>query len=316
MTERRRWTRYAAVAAQAILGILALTLAILALRKQWASSSIDFGRLRPDWLWIAISGLLFLATYAVLIETWREVLRAWRTYLSFFDATRIWAITNLYRYLPGKVMQIPAMAIMSKQANAKPVAATGSAILNVVINLIAGFLVGAAFGWPLLGLAGHRSFTILFVAACTVGVITLPFVIPTVIRLVTRLTGRDLGIETLPPSAILVSLVGNIVSWLIYGVAFAVFARGVIGTFQGSVTAYIAVYAISYLVGYLVLFAPAGFGFREASMIALLPAAHLADPAQATILAVTSRLWLTALEIAPGALFLGVNGLRRRPRED
>jgi len=50
-------------------------------------------------------------------------------------------------------------------------------------------------------------------------------------------------------------------------------------------------------------------------MIALLLAAHLADPAQAAILAVTSRLWLTALEIAPGAIFLGLDGLRRRPRE-
>jgi hypothetical protein len=67
-------------------------------------------------------------------------------------------------------------------------------------------------------------------------------------------------------------------------------------------------------VGYLVLFAPAGVGFREASMIALLPAAHLANPSQAAILAVTSRLWLTALEIAPGAIFLGVDSLRRRSR--
>ena len=35
-------------------------------------------RLRPDWLWIWLSGVLFLATYAVLIETWREVLRSWQ----------------------------------------------------------------------------------------------------------------------------------------------------------------------------------------------------------------------------------------------
>lgn len=263
-----------------------------------------------------MSGVLFLMTYAVLIATWREVLRAWRTKVSFANAARIWSVSNLYRYVPGKLWQIGAMGVMAQRARINPIPATGSAILNVAVNLIAGFLIGAVFGWPLLDLSGHRTLTILFVSACAAAVVSLPFVLPPMIRIVSRLSGRDLGIDALPPRAIIVSLIGNLVSWLIYGVAFAVFARGIIGTNHGSLTAYIAVYAISYLVGYLVLFAPGGIGFREASMIALLPAARLADPTQAAILAVTSRLWLTALEIAPGALFLGFDGLRRRPRED
>src|SRR5206468_9966973 len=100
------------------------------------------------------------------------------------------------------------------------------------------------------------------------------------------------------------SFIGNVIAWLLYGVAFALFARGVLGSSQGTLTAYVAVYALSYLVGYLVLFAPAGAGFREAAMVVLLPAAHLANPTQALVLAITSRLWLTILEITPGALFL------------
>lgn len=315
MIRRHGWTHYVSTGAQALVAIAALAFAIHALRKQWSGSSVDLGHIQPNWLWVAISGALFLITYAVLIETWREVLRAWRMRLSFMNAARIWSVSNLYRYVPGKLWQIGAMGVMAQRARINPIPATGSAILNVAVNLIAGFLVGATFGWPLLNLSGHRTLTFLFVAACAVAVGALPFALPPMIRLVSRLTGRDLGVEALPPSAIVVSLVGNVVSWLIYGLAFAVFARGIIGGAQGSLTGYIAVYAISYLVGYLVLFAPAGVGFREASMIALLPAARLADPTQAAILAVTSRLWLTALEIAPGALFLGFDGLRSRPRE-
>src|SRR5689334_21435514 len=136
MTRPRKWTRYAANAVQALIAILALTLAIRALRKQWSNSSLELSHLHPAWGWIALSGILFLVTYAVLIETWREVLRAWQTRLRFIDAARIWSITNLYRYIPGKVFQIPAMAIMARQANAKPIPATGSAILNVAVNLI------------------------------------------------------------------------------------------------------------------------------------------------------------------------------------
>ena len=50
--------------------------------------------------------------------------------------------------------------------------------------------------------------------------------------------------------------------------------------------------------------APGGIGVREVSMHALLVGAALATPAEATLLVVASRLWLTVLEILPGALLL------------
>lgn len=318
MNAPRPWTRYAFRALQAAIGIVVLVYAVRALRQQWSTtSSIDLGQIHPNWLWIGVSGVLFLITYAVLIEMWREVLRGWGSRLRFWVAARIWTVSNLGRYVPGKVVQIGAMGVMAERAGVSPVAATGSAILNVVVNLIAGFIVVAVFGWPLLQLqsVGGVRTAVLFVLVCIGALVLLPLVLPPIFRFLSRVTGRDLNIGVLPRVAILISLVGNVVAWLLYGAAFAIFARGVSGSSQGPLTAYVAVYALSYLVGYLVLFAPAGAGFREAAMIALLPAAHLADPAQAAILAVTSRLWLTALEIAPGALFLGLDGLRRRPRE-
>jgi uncharacterized membrane protein YbhN (UPF0104 family) len=311
-----RGTRCAARIAQIVIAVGALVFAFRALRNFWSDSSGRLGQIHPEWGWIATSGVVFLATYAVLVETWREMLRSWGSDLSFRKAARIWTVSNLGRYVPGKLWQIGAMGMMAQRARVSAIAATGSAILNVVVNLVAGFAVVALFGWPLLNLpalGGIRT-GVLFIVACVTGLTLLPVALPPFLRWLTRLTGRDLAVGPLPPIAIFLSLIGNLVAWLLYGVAFALFARGVLGSSQGPLTAYVAVYALSYLVGYLVLFAPAGVGFREAAMIALLPAAHLADPSQATILAVTSRLWLTALEIAPGALFLGLDGLRRRPR--
>ena len=313
---RRAWPRYASRIAQGLIGLVLLAFAFYELRKQWTGSSVDLRQLRPDWAFIGASGLVFLATYAVLIETWREVLRAWGSHLSFVRAARIWTVSNLGRYLPGKLWQIGAMGLMAKQANVSAIAATGSAILNVIVNLIAGFAVVVVFGWPLLhvsGLGGLKS-SVLFVLVCILALALLPVLLPVLLTALSRVTGRDLTLGALPPRAIVFSLIGNVIAWLLYGSAFAIFARGVLGTSQGPLTSYIAVYALSYLVGYLVLFAPGGLGFREAAMVVLLPAAGLTDPTHAAILAVTSRLWLTALEIAPGALFLGVDGLRRRPR--
>ena len=313
---RRRWTRYAARALQAAVAILALWYAYRALHNEWSGASHALENLQPDWLWVAVSGVVFLTTYAVLVETWREILRAWGSKLRFMRAARIWAISNLGRYIPGKLWQIGAMGLMAQDDGVSGVAASGSAILNVVVNLIAGFGVVAVFGWPLLHLeaVGGLRTSALFLLACLAALIAMPVLLPMVLRTLSQITGRPLAIGALPRTAILIALIGNVIAWLLYGIAFALFARGVLGTSESALGGYIAVYALSYIVGYLVLFAPAGVGFREAAMIALLPAARLADPTQAAILAVTSRLWLTALEIAPGALFLGVDGLRRRPR--
>src|SRR5438270_7458388 len=166
MAVRRRSTRYALAAGQAVIAIGALAIAFRTLHSQWNGASAVLARLRPDWLWIWLSGVLFLATYAVLIETWREVLRSWQARLGFANAARIWSISNLYRYVPGKLWQIGAMGVMAQRDKVNPLAASGSAILNVAVNLIAGFFVGAAFGWPLLDVSGHRTFTVLFVAGC------------------------------------------------------------------------------------------------------------------------------------------------------
>lgn len=312
---RRPYTRYALIALQVVLALLVLWFAGMALRRQWTGVGPELSRLHPDWLWVGASGAIFLATYAVLVETWREMLRAWQSVLTFWKAARIWSISNLGRYVPGKIWQIGAMGIMAQHAGVSAIAATGSAVLNTVVNLVAGFVIAAALGWQLLdSQSGGKRGAVLFIAGSVLLLSALPWVVPWLLRIVARATRRDLGLGRLPAKAIAIAAAGNLIAWLLYGIAFAAFARGFLGApTRGPLPAYIAVYALSYLVGYLVLLMPAGLGVREASMVTLLTTAGLADPGQAALLAVTSRLWLTVLEIVPGALFLAFDGLRRRP---
>ena len=70
----------------------------------------------------------------------------------------------------------------------------------------------------------------------------------------------------------------------------------------GNASAYIAVYTGSYLAGYLALFAPGGVGVREAALVLAMPRFQLASATDAAVIAITSRLWLTILEIVPGLL--------------
>jgi uncharacterized membrane protein YbhN (UPF0104 family) len=107
---------------------------------------------------------------------------------------------------------------------------------------------------------------------------------------------------------------GTGVQWLLYGVAFRLFADAVVGErATGAVLPYIAVYTSAYLLGYLNP-APGGLVVREAALAALMTKFGLASAADATLIAFASRLWLTLLEVTPGLLFLGAGAASRPPQ--
>jgi hypothetical protein len=98
---------------------------------------------------------------------------------------------------------------------------------------------------------------------------------------------------------------------LLYGIAFRWFALGVGMSEAGGLASYTAAYTLSYLLGYLVLFAPGGIGVREGALVASMTQLGLASVGEATVVAVTSRLWLTALEVVPGVLLVAFGAGRR-----
>ncbi len=268
----------------------------------------------PNWGAIALSGVVFLLAHAVLVATWRAVLGCWHEHLPFWSAARVWSVSNLGRYLPGSVWQIGVMAAMARQLSVSPIAASGSALLGTLVNIVAGFVVALVSGRALLLRhvpPGMQGLVIATVAAAVVALLLMPFIVPRLAPIVGRLLGRPLA-ATLPARAIIFSLVGNTIAWLAYGAAFQLFVRGVLGTEAGGYTSYLAAYTSSYLIGYIFIFAPAGLGVRELAMLEFLQLAGLATPSQAALVTLTSRLWLTLIEVTPAILFLAHSRMRRR----
>ncbi len=297
------------------------------LSGQWSEVAAVSRNLRPDWIRVAWSALIVFASYAVLIATWRSTVAAWDERLPLRAAARIWFVSNLGRYIPGKVWQVGAMGVMAHDAGVSAVAAVGSALVISLVNVLVGFAVVAVTGGALLtsaigadagatagGLVGGMPvMTILLLALAVAGVVALPWVLPPLMRLAARLTGRaSLGTgRQLPARAIWIAAAGCAVAWVLYGLAFRQLAVALLGTASGDAAAYVAVFTLSYLVGFLVLIAPGGLVAREVSMLSLLGAAGLASQSEAAVLVVASRLWLTVLEIVPGVLLLAWPGRQR-----
>lgn len=268
----------------------------------------------PSWAAIALSGAVFLVAHGILVQTWRSVLGCWEARLPFWTAARIWSVSNLGRYLPGKIWQIGAMGAMARDVGISPIAASGSAILGTLVNLVAGFVVALVGGRALLERSsnGHGTMAVVFVALAAAALLSAPAVLPRIAPVVGRLSGRPVTAR-LPVRAVVYALVGNVLAWLIYGAAFRLFMTGLLGETAGGYAAYLAAYTISYLVGYLALFAPAGIGAREGAMVTVLAYAGLATRPEAALVALASRVWLTLLEVVPGFLFWAQAAVRRRP---
>ncbi len=281
-----------------------------ALVTQWHHVREATAELDPNWVLILASSAIVLATFAVLAEAWRMIVLGWGRPLRYADAVRIWCISSLGRYVPGKVWQMGTMAVLAQREGVSGVAAAGGALIITVINTMVGFGVVAVFGLQLLELEtlGLAALVILAVA-----ILFAPRLLPWASARSGRLVGRDVTMPALPHRTLWFGIVASAVGWVAYGVAFYLFAQGLLGDITGGLLALIAIYTFSYLLGFLALFAPGGIVVREVALVAALVNVGMPE-GPAIVLAVASRLWLTVLEITPAVVFLAYDQLRRRPR--
>lgn len=261
------------------------------------------------------SAALVLGTYALLIQVWRLLLASTGATLRFWPAARIWSISNLWRYVPGKVWQIGVMSAMATRERVRPEAAAGAAVLSTVLNIATGLGLVMLLTWSVMEQwsGGARAAAVLLLVLAAAGLVALPWILPRLSAFAARVAGRDVRLTAPGPRAIALATLGNLLSWALYGVAFLWLARGILGDVGGATWQYVAVFTASYVVGYLFLILPGGIGPREAVMLWLLTAFSLASEKQALLLTVASRLWLTLLELVPGLLFLAFHRMRSTP---
>jgi len=294
-----RWFR----AAQWLVGLAIVLFAARSLARNWEelrSQPLEWS-VRPGWLLLsaAVVGLM----YAVLIVAWRIMLAAWGQRLGGWEAARIWTVSSLGKYLPGKVWAIAGMAVMSQRAGVAPWAATGSAVVLQVLAIGTGAALAGLSGAGALEAAhpGARVALALIVAGALLGVGLLLW--PPLLQRLLRFAAPGSAAERVPSAGGIGFGIGaNLIAWVGYGTALWLLARGLLPGVRLAWLPAIAVFAASYLAGFLALFAPGGIGVREGLFILMLQQPH--GIGAATALARASRLLLTITELGAAVPFL------------
>ena len=283
--------------------LVGVGVAVRDLARQWGELSqqpVEWV-FRPGYLAAAV--LAALATYLVLIDSWRRVLGGYDHSLPFPVAARIWILSNFGKYLPGKLWIIAGMAVMAGKEGVRPAAAVTSAVIMQALALASGAAVGAFAPGALASLGPWGGYGALAVAVASF--LGLAFLVsPRALGLVQGLLPA--GAPTLEPvraPALLVGLVGNLLAWLGYGLATRWLAGGLFAGADLPLLVASGAFAVSYLAGLLALVVPGGIGVRETIFTVLL--APYLGIRSAVALAIASRLLMTLIELGlalPAAL--------------
>ncbi len=258
----------------------------------------------------AVRPLLLLASvlvvwlmYALLVQAWRVMLRGWAQELGWWRSVRIWTVSSLGKYIPGKVWAIAGMALMAQRAGVKAWAATASAVVLQALAVGSGAAVTGVAGtaeleatapWTRLALWG-------LIAAAVLGLALLLW--PPATRRLFRLARVEVPAGSSPGAgAAAFGLAANIVAWCGYGLGLWLLAHGLLHVPELGIGHSIGAFTASYVAGLLALPAPGGIGVREFVFYAMLDG--VVGPANAVALAIASRVQLTLTELGAAAPFL------------
>ncbi len=248
--------------------------------------------------WIVASVLLVFASYAVLIEAWRRVVLSMGQRLAFLTAARIWFLSSLGKYVPGKVWTVAGAALLAQRAGVDPAAAVGGAIVLQALALASGAAVVVITARETFKAVGPWAVpiatAIIAMSIAGVALVSSQSFLDRVGRL---LPSSWPSLRAIAPSILALAFIANVLAWTGYGVAVLLLARGLLPGVVLSVPQAVGVFTCSYLVGFLALFAPAGLGPRESVFILMLAGDIGLKPAAA--LALASRLLLTGTEVLP-----------------
>ncbi|WP_175470133.1 lysylphosphatidylglycerol synthase domain-containing protein [Curtobacterium sp. MCBA15_001] len=282
------------VAAVVAIGLLALGIA-----RQWEAIVADFARL--DAVTVTVGLVTTLAALVTNMLSWRAMMAATGARVRLAPAASIFFVGQLGKYIPGGVWSIAAQAELGRSHG---LARTGSAVASLasmLVSMVTAALVGivALLVSATDGLAHYWWLAVVVV----LGLVALtPPVLSRLIALAFRVLRRPSASVRLTWSGTAMSMTWSVAMWVLYGVQATVVLRAFGAADPSLFAVATGAYAVAWLVGFLVVIAPAGLGPREGVLLLLLAGIVSPSGGAALALAVVSRVFMTLGDLLLAAL--------------
>lgn len=242
------------------------------------------------------------------MQVWRGLLAASGSRLPVRAASRVYFIGQLGKYVPGSVWPVLTQMELGRAYKVPRERSATTVIIAMTIGLASG-LLATLVGVPFMdgGEAGTYWWAFLFIPILLV--VLHPRVLNPILNRGLRIIGRPAPEHPLTLRTVLVAIGVNVLAWFANGLQIWVMANR-LGAHGGHVLLVsIGAYAFAWCVGFLIVVAPAGAGFRDAILVATLAPMLNGNHGEALAIAVVSRL-VTIIADLLGAAAAGVFALR------
>lgn len=261
-----------------------------------------------SWGQVVLATMLSLLTVVFAMLSWRAVGAGLGAPLGLREAAVVYLVGQVGKYLPGGVWNLVASAELGRDRGIERRRTVGSMVLAVMVSAAMGGLLVLL---TLPGLPGgflEDLAWLTWLAPLTV-VVVLPPVLNRVLALLLRLTRQAPVAERIRIGAVAASGAWAVASWLAVGAQVLVLALAVGAEPDATlVRAAVGGYAVAWVVGFVLVFLPAGVGAREGVLaLALSP---VLGAGGVLVVVLLCRVLLTVADLVAAALALLV---ARRP---
>ena len=276
---------------------------------------------------ISFSIFFFIISCAILISYRTLQIFPWLTIyqktssksVSVLSVWIFFQLSELGKYLPGKVGHFVGIVILSRPLGIAKIGAIVSTLLQLVFQCILGVLVGL----PALLSPTAREFLRnslerfqhnipLFIGTLAVIVVLcVVFFILLRKQLLTNKVYLQEGMQVIFSIMGTLRLIGiYLLLWVHSGIAFSLFVKSIYAIHVTQFPIIMSIYAFAWSIGFISLVTPGGLGVREGVLSVLLTSCL--PPATATLVALLSRAWVICVEIILAGIAWGCYCIRKR----
>lgn len=271
-----------------VAAVVALAFLVWSIARQWDAISRDFVRLDAGTIVLGVAATIVALVANML--SWRAMMSASGFRVRLAAASSIFFVGQLGKYIPGGVWSIAAQAELGRAHGLQRTGSAVAALASMLVSMVTAAVVGIV-AVLLASSTGFATFWWL-IPLIVVGLVCLtPPVLGRLIAVAFRILRRPAQDTTLTWTGTVWSLVWSLVMWLAYGVQATLVLR-VFGADSPTLfPVAVGAYAVAWLVGFVVVIAPAGIGPREGILVLLL--GSVAGGSAPLALAVISRVFMT-----------------------
>ena len=250
-----RWLKWAVV-------VIAVGIGAYEIDKEWHQVRHALDQIGPLASFEALLALLVMQV-ATLCQ-WQALLAGLGSPLHTGTAGRIFFIGQLGKYIPGSLWPILTQMELGARANVPRSRSAGASVLTMIVSLATGLLVAAAT----LPFAHYSAgYDWVFLLVPVILVCLYPKVLNPLLNRLFKLTKRPGLDQPVTLTMLSKALAWSIVAWLANGVQIWILADKLGAPIDRTILIALGGYAFAWCVGFVIVFAPAGAGARDALLI-------------------------------------------------